>query len=111
MSTGHVQPLPIDHFEHGYQDNPYQFGESLIATYFADGVARVGYSQQLASPLVYVEGSDREEDDCIKNIFFARRNVSTCLEDRPQSANLTAFSLEGQLTSSEFPPFGKLSFP
>ena len=102
MSTGHTQLLPIDNFEHGYQDAPYQFWEFLIATYFADGVARVGYSQQLNSPLFFVEGSDREGHDCVKNIFFARCDVNTCPEERPQSANLTAFSLEGQLTGSKF---------
>ncbi|KAF7506008.1 hypothetical protein GJ744_012355 [Endocarpon pusillum] len=97
MSTGHIKLRPIDSVEHGYKDAPYQFWESLIATYFADGVARVGYSRQLSSPLHFVEGSDRGGPDCIKNITIAKHNVNTCPEDRPKSANLTAFSLEGQL--------------
>ena len=102
MSTDHAQLPPIDNFEHRYRDAPYQFWEFLITTYFADGVARVGYSQQLNSPLFFVEGSDREGRDCVKNIFIPRRDVNTCPEDRPQSANLTTFSLEGQLTGSKF---------
>ena len=101
-TTEHRQLQSIDSFEHGYQDAPYQFWESLIATYFADGVARVGYSRQLSSPFFFVEGSDREGRDCVKNIFVARRNVSTCPEGKPKSANLTAFSLEGQLNGSKF---------
>lgn len=111
MSTEHAQLLPIDSFEHRYQDAPYQFWEFLIATYFADGVARVGYSRQLSSSIFFVEGSDREGHDCVKSISVAGHNVSTCPEDRPQSANLTAFSLEGQLTGSKFLSSGGLGSP
>ena len=94
MSTGHIQLPPIDGFVRGHQDSPYQFWESLIATYFADGVARVGYSQQLDSPLFFVDGSLRDGHDCVKTIPVVRLNVSTCPDDRPVSS-LTSFSLKG----------------
>ncbi|KAL2042681.1 hypothetical protein N7G274_004440 [Stereocaulon virgatum] len=42
MSTGHTQLLPVDSIENGYSSNPYQFWDFVIATYFAEGVARVG---------------------------------------------------------------------
>ncbi|KAL8828196.1 MAG: hypothetical protein Q9191_002735, partial [Dirinaria sp. TL-2023a] len=93
-STGHTQLPPIDGFLRGHQDSPYEFWESLIATYFADGVARVGYSRQLDSPLFFVDGSLRDGHDCVKTIPAVGLNVSTCPDDRPVSG-LTGFSLTG----------------
>ena len=102
MSTGHGPIIPIQNYTDSYQDNPYQFWESLIATYFADGVARIGYSQQLDSDLFYVEGSDLGlNHECVKFVDIAAHNVSTCPKDRPKSADFTPFLLTGTLTGSK----------
>ncbi|KAL8742117.1 MAG: hypothetical protein Q9190_005359 [Brigantiaea leucoxantha] len=106
MITGHNQLPPIDGFDRRQQDSPYGFWESLISTYFADGVARVGYSRQLDSPFFFVDGSNQVGGDCVKPIPIVWVNVSTCVDDKPESANLTAFSLEGRLTGSKSLPSG-----
>ena len=105
MSTDHASFPPIESVENGYGDNPYQFWESVIATYFAEGVARVGYSQQLESPVFFVERSSPSTDQCNISIPVVLHNVSICPEDRPKGVNLTAFSLQGQITGSKFPHF------
>ena len=105
MSTGHTNFPPIESVENGYGDNPYQFWESVIATYFAEGVARVGYSQQLESPVFFVERSSPGTDQCNISIPVVWHNVDICPEDRPKGVNLTAFSLQGQITGSKFPQF------
>ena len=105
MNTGHTQFPPIDSVENGYGANPYQFWESTIATYFAEGVARVGYSQQLESPVFFVEESSRGTDQCTISVPVIGHNVDICPEDRPTGVNLTAFSLQGQITGSKFPHF------
>ena len=103
MSTDHTRIPPIDSIENGYGANPYQFWESTIATYFAEGVARVGYSQQLESPVFYVERSSPGTDQCTVSVPVVWYHVDICPEDRPKEVNLTAFSLQGQITSSKFP--------
>ncbi len=105
MSTGHTHFPSLDSVENGYGANPYQFWESVIATYFAEGVARVGYSQQLGSPVFFVEGSSAGTNQCTRYIPVPGRNIDTCSEDRPTGINLTAFSLQGQIMGSEFPQF------
>ncbi len=104
MSTGHAYFQPIDSVENGYGANPYQFWESVIATYFAEGVARVGYSQQLESTF-FVEGSDPGTHQCIVFIPPAWHNLNICPEDRPKGVNLTSFFLQGQIMRSKFPQF------
>ena len=103
MSTRHTNFPPIERFENGYGANPYQFWESVVATYFAEGVARVGYSQQLESPVFYVERSSPGIDQCNISVPIVWHNVDICPEDRPKGVNLTAFSLQGQITGSKFP--------
>ena len=105
MSTGHTQIPPIDSVWNGYGANPYQFWESTIATYFAEGVARVGYSQQLESPLFFVERPSPATDPCTISVPVVRYNISICPKERPKGVNLTAFSFHGQITGSEFPHF------
>lgn len=105
MSTGHTEIPPINSVETGYSANPYQFWESTIAIYFAEGVARVGYSQQLGSPLFFVERSSPDTDQCTITVPIVWKNVDICPEDRPKGVNLTAFSLQGQITGSKLPQF------
>ena len=105
MSTDHRHFPPIDSVENGYSDNPYQFWESTIATYFAESVARVGYSQQLESPVFFVEGPSRGTDQCTISVPVIWHNVDVCPEDRPTGVKLTAFFLQGQITGSKFSQF------
>ena len=108
MSTGHTQFPSIDSVENGYGASPYQFWEFVIATYFAEGVARVGYSQQLESDVFFVDGSNPGTHQCIVFISPASHNLDICPEKRPKGVNLTTFFLQGRLTGSEFPRFHTL---
>ena len=95
MSTGHTHFPSLDSVENGYGANPYQFWESVIATYFAEGVARVGYPQQLGSSVFFVEGSSAGTNKCTRYIPVLGQTIDICPEDRPRGVNLTAFSLQG----------------
>ena len=105
MSTGHTHFPLLDSVENEYGANPYQFWESVITTYFAEGVARVGYSQQLESPVFFFEGSSAGTNQCTKYIPVAGHEIDISPEDRQKGIDLTAFSLQGQIMGSEFPQF------
>ena len=103
MSSDHTHIPPIDSVEDGYGAFPYQFWESVIATYFAEGVARVGYSQQLEPAVHFVDGSNPGTSQCVISIPVVWQDLDICSEDRPKGANLTPFSLQGQITGSMYP--------
>ena len=111
MSTGYAHIKPIDSVENGYGANPYQFWEFVIATYFAEGVARVGYSQQLESAVFFVDGSNPGTHQCINFILIAWQYLDICPEDRPKGVNLTSFSMKGQNTGGKFPNATYFVFP
>ena len=104
MSTAHAHFPRIDSVEDGYSANPYQFWEFVIATYFAEGIARVGYSQQQGSAVFFVDGSYPGTGQCTVFIPPAWHTLDICAEDRPQGINLTPFSLKGQIMASKFSP-------
>ena len=108
MSTNHTYFPPIDRVEDRYDANPYQFWEFVIATYFAEGVARVGYSQQLESAVHFVNGSNPGTDQCIIFIPPAWHSLDIYPEDRPKGINLTSFFLQGKVTGGEFAQFNTL---
>lgn len=108
MCTGHTYFRPIDSVENGYSANPYQFWEFIIATYLAEGVARVGYSQQLESAVVFVDGSNPSTHQSITFIPPAWHDLDICPEDRLRGVDLTAFFLQGRITGSLFPKFNTL---
>ncbi|KAL9611931.1 MAG: hypothetical protein Q9167_003454 [Letrouitia subvulpina] len=98
--TNHTQFSPIDSIKDGYGVSsglsPYQFWEFLLATYFAEGVACVGYSEQLDSAVFYVDGSHPGTNNCVEYIPIPSHNVSKYPEDRPKGASLTNFHIEGK---------------
>ena len=105
MSTDHALFAPTDSDKNEFKANPYHFWEFLIAAYFADGVARIGYAQQLESAAIFVERPDSEAHRCVFLTPPASLNLDICPEDRPKGVNLTAFSLQGRITNSELPQF------
>ncbi|KAL8718078.1 MAG: hypothetical protein Q9225_004749 [Loekoesia sp. 1 TL-2023] len=100
--TDHTRFPPIDSVEDGYGvkfgSSPYQFWEFLVATYFAEGVARVGYSKQLDSAAFSVDGSHTDANGCVEYLPIPSHNVNKCSEDRPKGADLTMFRIEGKRT-------------
>lgn len=104
--TDHTRFPPIDSVKDGYGvrfgDSPYQFWEFLVATYFAEGVARVGYYKQLDSAVFFVDGSHTGAKDCVEYLPVPSHNVNKCPEDRPKGASLTMFRIEGKRTGSKF---------
>lgn len=111
MSTGHTYLPPIDSVENRYGANPYQFWEFVIATYFAEGVTRVGYSQQLESAILFIDGLNSGAHECNIPVPVAWHNVNICPEDRPKGVNLTNFLLEGQFTGGKFFQFNNSYSP
>ncbi|KAL8731086.1 MAG: hypothetical protein Q9181_004432 [Wetmoreana brouardii] len=102
-TTNHMRILPIESAEDGYgvrsgNDSPYQFWEFLLATYFAEGVARVGYSEQLDSDVFFVDGVHPGTKDCVEYFPVPLHDVNKCPEDRPKGASLTMFRIEGKRT-------------
>ena len=62
MSSNHTR-IEGTSWPDGYRDRPYLFWEFVISTLFADGIARVGYAQQIDAN-VYVCGSDDTLRSC-----------------------------------------------
>ena len=107
MSTEHTQIPPIGDVENGCIEDedgvrPYSFWEFVVAAYFAEGVARVGYAKQTEFPGVFIEGSSPGSSPCNGFIPAAWHNHNVCPESRPRDANLTAFSLRGQNVGGMF---------
>ncbi|KAL9594649.1 MAG: hypothetical protein Q9179_005302 [Wetmoreana sp. 5 TL-2023] len=100
--TSHARFPPIDSVEDGYGvksgDSPYQFWEFLLATYFAEGLARVGYSEQLDSDIFFVDGLHPGTNDCVEYVPVLSHKVNKCPEHRLKGASLTMFRIEGKRT-------------
>ena len=111
MSTSHFQIAPIDASSNRYYDHPYDFWEFVVSTLFADGVARVGYSQQLESDTIYVDGlrptssmpcsGDDCAGHCRNNTASGSPNQLICGGPPPDDSNYTVMGFRGDLANSK----------
>lgn len=115
MSTNHAEIIPIYSFSNGYLDQPYIFWEFVVSTLFADGVARIGYAQQLASNKTYVNNSRFTFTSCTEEACTwsckdgwgsgAPNMPNICGGPPPTDGNYTEMSFRGDLTGSKQPLF------
>ena len=103
MSTNHAQIVPIDILDNGYIDEPYQFWEFVVATYFAEGAARVGYSKQQEGPLFVQRPNSAGSDGCNYYIVVPQRSVNICPGSRPQGLDEVKLSLDGRFVGGKSP--------
>ena len=100
MSTNHENIVPIDTISGGYGSAPYHFWEFLISAYFADGVSRVGYAQQLQSTAFYIDGSTTADSKCTNGTVFT---PEICSGPPPTDGQYTGLHLQGELIDSKSP--------
>lgn len=101
ISTSHAQ-IPSSSFPSDYLNNkPYHFWEYVVSTLFADGIARIGYTRQLSSIAIYVNGSDSTSRQC----KYPIGSPSICHGPPPGNGkDYTVMELNGFNKASKFSP-------